>query len=180
MSSSQSSSQSGQRGSINPPSTEPTTNTTNTKSTGVYDYAFYQHLVDYAVYPNAYEYPDGHVPAKPDNWKDFNHILAQPRPSVSPSKFTDEEHERFARADAHAAKEKQVSELVIPIIEGKIGDARCRSGGIPFTNLEHLTDGMLKPGNPDIYHGARPEQLARKVCNKLSVSAKVVVGGLAM
>ncbi|XTI91413.1 hypothetical protein V2W45_1471190 [Cenococcum geophilum] len=37
----------------------------------------------------------------------------------------------FKRVDVYTAKEKQVLELVIPIIEGKIKDARCRSGGIP-------------------------------------------------
>jgi hypothetical protein len=60
-----------------------------------------------------------------------------------------------------------VSESVIPIIEGKTRDAKCRSGGIPLTNLDPLTDGTLKPGNPDIYYGARPEQLSRKVRDEL-------------
>ncbi|KAL8735398.1 MAG: hypothetical protein Q9166_000943 [cf. Caloplaca sp. 2 TL-2023] len=98
------------------------------------------------------------------NWTDLNQILAQPRSSLSPSRFTDE---RFVQADVDAPKEKQVSESVIPIIEGKIGDAKCRSGGIPFTNPDPLTDGTLKPGNPDIYYGARPEQLSRKVRDNL-------------
>jgi len=48
---------------------------------------------------------------------------------------------------------------VISVIEGKIRDAKCISGGIPFTNLNHLMDGTLVPGNPDRYYGARPEQL---------------------
>ncbi|KAL5398114.1 hypothetical protein PMIN03_012808 [Paraphaeosphaeria minitans] len=94
-------------------------------------------------------------------------MLAQPRPSLSPSHFDDREFKEFRRADAHAAKEKQVSESVIPNIEGKIRNAKCRSGGIPFTNLDPLTDGTLKPGNPDVYYGARPEQLSRKVRDEL-------------
>lgn len=94
--------------------------------------------------------------------------MAQPRRSLSPLAFTEEAHEKFIRADAHAFKEKQISESVIPIIEGKIEDSRCTSGGIPFTNLDHLTDGTLVPGNPDRYYGARPEQLNRQVRNKLS------------
>jgi len=57
---------------------------------------------------------------------------------------------------------------VIPVIEGKIRDAKCISGGIPFTNLNHLTDGTLVPGNPDRYYGARPEQLDRRVRTELS------------
>lgn len=58
-------------------------------------------------------------------------------------------------------------ELVIPIIEGET-NPESRSGGIPFTNLDPLTDVMLKPGNPDVYYGARPEQLNRHVRNELS------------
>ena len=57
---------------------------------------------------------------------------------------------------------------MIPIIAGDVTDARCVSGGIPFTNLEHLTDGTLVPGNPDVYYGARPEQLERCVRDELS------------
>lgn len=81
--------------------------------------------------------------------------MAHPRPLLS--EFTDEEYEIFVQADANALKEKQVSESVVPIIEGKIADGNFRSGGIPFTNLDLLTDGTLKPGKPDIYHGAYAE-----------------------
>ncbi|KAF2272254.1 uncharacterized protein EI97DRAFT_386272 [Westerdykella ornata] len=168
MSSRRSSSRSQQRSSATTSSTKPTTNMSKTKSTGVYDRDFHQHLVDNAIYPDAYEYSNGSVPAKPNNWEDLKQRLAQPRPSLSPSQFSDGEFEKFKRADAHATKEKQVSELVVPIIESKIGDPKCRSGGIPFTNLDPLTDGTLKPGNPDIYYGTRPEQLSRQIRDKLS------------
>ena len=155
------------RGSQNTSSTRPTTNTTGTKSTGVYDRDFQQHLIDNGIYPDAYEYPDGSVSAEPNNLEDLTRMLAQPRPSLSPSRFADREFKEFRRADAHAVKEKQIPELVIPAIEGTIGDAKCRSGGIPFTNLEPLTDGTLKPGSPDVYYGARPEQLSRKARDEL-------------
>jgi hypothetical protein len=108
------------------------------------------------------------VSAEPNNLEDLTRMLVQPRTSLSPSHFGDPEFKEFRRANAHAAKEKQVSESVIPIIEGKIRDAKCRSGGIPFANLDPLTDTTLKPGNPDIYYGARPEQLSRKVRDELS------------
>jgi hypothetical protein len=44
----------------------------------------------------------------------------------------------------------------------------CVSGRIPLTNLDHLTDGTLVPGNPNIYYGTRPEQLDRLVRDELS------------
>ncbi|KAF1963800.1 hypothetical protein CC80DRAFT_398240, partial [Byssothecium circinans] len=64
------------------------------------------------------------------------------------------EFREFKRADAHTTKEKQVSKLVIPIIKDKIRDAKCYLGGIPFINLNLLTDGILKLGNLDIYYSA--------------------------
>lgn len=81
--------------------------------------------------------------------------------------FTNKEFKGLRRAAARARKEKRVPELVIPIIEGESRNERCRSG-VPFTNLDPLTDGTLKPGNPDAYYGARPEQLHRKVRDELS------------
>jgi hypothetical protein len=57
---------------------------------------------------------------------------------------------------------------VISIIEGEIRDAKCVLEGILFTNLDHLTNGILVPGNPDLYYGARPEQLDRRVRDELS------------
>lgn len=145
-----------------------TTNTTTTRGIGPYNRNFQQNLIDGGAYPHTYWYPDGQVPAKPDNWENINQRLSQPRPSLSPSKFSEKAFERFVKADADAAKEKQVTTSVIPSIEGDIRDAKCVSGEIPFTNLDPLTDGTLVPGNPDIYYGARPEQLNRRVRDKLS------------
>ena len=120
------------------------------------------------MYPHAYKYPAGQVPATPENWEEINERLRQPCLSLSRSRFTEEDYAKFVQADADAVKEKQVSTSVIPIIEGGVGDAKCVSGGIPFTNFDHLTDGTLAPGNPDIYYGARPEQLDRQIRGELN------------
>lgn len=147
--------------------TKPTTETNTNKSISPYDRSFQQILIDNRVYPPAYEYPDGRVAPKPGNWEDIKQRLARPRPSLSPSKFADEQHEKFIRADASAAKENQVKKKVIPIIEGEIKDPRTSSGEIPFTNLAPLMDENLVPGNPDFYHGARTEQLERRIRDEL-------------
>jgi hypothetical protein len=90
-------------------------------------------------------------------------ILKQRRRSLSPSLFTEDKFEAFQDADAHASKESQIVADVIPTIEGNVYDRRCVGRQIPFTGLDQLTDGTLVPGNPDLYYGARPEQLHRKV-----------------
>jgi hypothetical protein len=96
----------------------------------------------------------------------LNQRMTQTRRSLSPSRVSDQ-FKQLRRGNAHAAKEKQVSELVIPIIEGKIPDVRCRAGGVPFNNFDPLTDVTLKHANPDIYYGALPEELSRKVRDEL-------------
>ena len=152
-------------------STRPTTNTSATErttATGPYDPNFEQTLIDGSVYPYAYEYPDGRVPAKPSNWEEVNRRLARSRRSLSPSAFPEEKYEEFVRADAHITKENTVWKKVIPTIEGEIRDDKCVQGDVYFTNLDPLTKDKLKVAKPDLYYGARPEQLDRKVREELS------------
>jgi len=148
--------------------TTATASTTTTKTTGPYDRAFQQNLIDHGIYPHAYEYPDGRSSVKPDNLEEITQTLAQPRPSLSPSKVSDKEFSTFTKAGAHAFKEEQVRNSVIPIIEGQTRVGRCVAGGVRLTNLDHLTDGTISSGNPDLFYGARPEQLDRRIRKELN------------
>ncbi|KAF3484297.1 uncharacterized protein GIQ15_03621 [Arthroderma uncinatum] len=152
-----------------PPASDNSNNkSTKTTSTTAYNRNFEQKLIDYGVYPKGYEYPDGRVPAKPKNWDEINERLAQPRPSLSPSKFSEREFEKFERADTNASKEKPVATSVMPTIDGDIGDPKCVGGDYPFGNLAPLTDGTLAKAKPDHFFGARPEQLDPEIRDKLS------------
>ncbi|KAI0506291.1 hypothetical protein F5B22DRAFT_660367 [Xylaria bambusicola] len=141
----------------------PTVPPTSTKKTSPYDRAFQQLLIDHGIYPDNYEYPSGQVLPPPENLEEIMQTIVKPQPSLSPSRFTREDFEQFKRANARARKEWQVISDVIPIIEGKVMDSSYVSGQVPFTNLEDPTGGLLVPGNPDRYYGARPEQLDREV-----------------
>jgi hypothetical protein len=141
---------------------------TKTTSATVYDRNFQQHLIDHNVYPDKYEYPDGRIPAMPKNWEEINERLALPRASLSPSKFNHDDFRKFKRADKYASKDNPVTRSVIPIIEGDIGDPQCVGADYPFGNLVHLTDGSLACAKPNLFYGARPERLDRKIRNELS------------
>ena len=143
---------------------QPTATTSMSKP---YNREFEQKLIDNGIYPEGYEYPDGRVPTAPNNWEEINQRLIKPRRSLSPSQFSDEAFRNFKRADAHAAKEYQVADSLIPIIEGEIRDRRCVSGGIPLENLDHLTDGPLPPCNPDLFYGAHPNTVEPEIRNCL-------------
>ncbi|KAI1148846.1 hypothetical protein F4825DRAFT_432629 [Nemania diffusa] len=145
----------------------PTTSSSKTKNTGPYDRAFEQNLIDHGVYPDGYRYPGGKALPKPDNLHEIRRELARPRACFSPTSFTDEDFESFRNIAINARKEGGVSEHVMPILEGRVEDAGCVNGKIPFGNLDHLTDKTLVAGNPDRYYGARPEQLARQVRTQL-------------
>lgn len=171
MSSSQCSSRGRKRGLASDLDTRPSTNATSTKTTessGLYSHNFQQKLIDNNIYPNRYKYPDGRAPPKPDNLKEIDEILIQSRPSLSPSRFSNENFEDFQEADAHVSKENKATRTVIPIIEGKILDDKCIEGEILFTKLAPLTNDTLTAAKPDLYYGARPEQLDRRVRDKLS------------
>ncbi|KAK2593518.1 hypothetical protein QQS21_008784 [Conoideocrella luteorostrata] len=92
---------------------------------------------------------------------------SQSRASLSPSRFTNDDFRRFKRANTHATKEGRIVLKVIPFIEGDIVDSKCTASDIAFTNLDPLTDGTLVAAKPDIYYGARPEQLDRSVRREL-------------
>lgn len=113
------------------------THSTATKGNALFDSHFEQALINQGIYPVAYQYPDGRVSAKPDNWDEITRTLDQSRTSLSPSKFLEEEFRKFTHADAC---QKEVNRSVIPILEGEIADSRCVMGGSKLTNLDQLTD----------------------------------------
>lgn len=104
----------------------------------------------------------------PENLVDIQHTLSRRRSSLSERRFSNEDFAKFKEANANGFKEKAVTESVFPFIQGTLKDPRCVLGGIPYENLNQLTDTPLAPGNPDRYYGARPEQLDRDVRRKLS------------
>ena len=114
-----------------------------------------------------YEDDDGANLKEPGNLPQILARAQLPRRSLSPSVFTLSDFKEFRRQNAAARKEKQVSESVMPIIEGKIKQPKCRSGGIMFGNLRPLTDGNITPGNPDIFYGSRPEKFQAHVLEDL-------------
>jgi hypothetical protein len=145
----------------------PATRSTTTKSS-LYDRNFQQLLTDNGIYYSGYRYPDNSEPPKPGNWDQLDQMLARRRPSLSPSRFGDADFDDFKRASYDSREEQQVLELVLPYIEGRVEDRRCRLGAVPFDNLEDLTDRPLMQNKPDVYYGARPEQLDRGVRDALS------------
>uniref|UniRef100_A0A093V8N1 Uncharacterized protein n=1 Tax=Talaromyces marneffei PM1 TaxID=1077442 RepID=A0A093V8N1_TALMA len=102
---------------------------------------------------------------EPNNMEEVRKILARPRDSqITRSNFL-----KFKRVEARASKEKGVTSLVIPILDGEMDDdPKCVGGDYPFSNLAPLTDGTLPAAKPDHHFGARPEDLNRQIRDELN------------
>ena len=132
-----------------------------------YSRNFEQELIDNGIYLDEYKYLNGRVPPEPNNMEEINQRLTQRRLSLSPSNFSNENFKKFRRANAHASMKSRVSKTVIPVIEGEIKDYKCVDEEVSFTNLEPLTNKIFIAAEPDLFYGARPEQLDQRVRDEL-------------
>ncbi|KAF2430742.1 hypothetical protein EJ08DRAFT_733991 [Tothia fuscella] len=121
------------------------------------DAAFELELIDNGIYP----YNRG---PKPHNWEEIQERLAQPRSSLSPSKFSDGAFETFQLKNDEATTEAEVMSEVFPLITGK---TNIFSGyNQVFNNLKPLGDHISNP-QPDYFNGARTSEVRSKVRNDL-------------
>lgn len=120
------------------------------KKTSAYDGAFEQHLIDHGIFFN-------NRAQKPDNWKEINHRMAQPRPSLSPSCFSDAAFETFVQTNEDALTEATVMSKAFPVITGSANIPSAEN--LPFGNLKDLTDGSLVKARPDFYDGSHPAEI---------------------
>ncbi len=129
-----------------------------TRKSSAYNRGFEQHLNDHGIYKN-------NRAQKPSNWAEINKRLAQPRPSLSPSQFTEAAFEAFQQTNEDALTENKVMSKVFPIIAGT-ADIPSQEN-LPFGNLKDLTDGSITKAQPDFYDGSRPADLDKRIREEL-------------
>jgi hypothetical protein len=136
-------------------STKATDVSSTTKLSSAYGKDFEQHLNDNNIYLHGRK-------SKPKNKTD----LHQSRPSLSPSKFSDGDFERFQDDHEHLGSEGDVMRKIIPVIAGNASIPN--SGEVLFSNLESITDGATVDVKPDFYDGARFGDIHATVRNDLN------------
>ena len=134
-----------------------------TRKSSAYDAGFEQHLVDHGIYPDEYDHGDGSV--CPDNWEEINERLAQPRSSLSPSRFPREAFVNFKKTNIQALTENTAMSKAFPIIAGT-ADIPSQEN-LYFGNLRDLTDGSITKAKPDFYDGSRPADLHKDIREEL-------------
>ena len=101
------------------------------------------------------------------NDREWNEVLIQPRPSLSPSRMSDGHHRRFVTAVYRARNEDEVMAHVLPTI---VGEPRYPSGqNVRFGNLDPLADGLVVP-QPDYYEGEDIGPGSRQLRDQLNKS----------
>ena len=137
-----------------------------TGRTSAYNPGFEQNLINHGVYPSGYEYMDDRDVVMPENWGHIQHRLLQPRPSLSPSRFSEGAFRGYKRQVNRTIDEAGVMANAFPTLQGanELPSAMQRT----FQNLAPLTNGIIVDAQPDYYIGARPEQLDASIRNELS------------
>ena len=130
----------------------------STRRTSAYDPAFEQHLHDHGIYKN-------NRAQKPSNLAEINERLAQPRPSLSSSQFTEAAFEAFRQTNEDALSENTVMSKAFPLITGTANIPSQEN--LRFTNLKDLTDGSITQAQPDFYDGVRPGELNKQIREEL-------------
>lgn len=145
-------------------STDPTTvtksgTTKSRKSISAYNRGFEQHLTDHGIHTT--------WKSKRPELEEVKTALVVPRPSLSPSRFSDGAFEMFQETNAQAKDEDDVLADVIPTIAGTREANYPSARNTVFGHLDPLTDGTIVLPKPDIYYGAVPEQLDSTIRNEL-------------
>lgn len=101
------------------------------------------------------------------NHHDWNEVLIQPRPSLSPSRMSDGHYDRFVKAIEGAETEAEVMSNVFPKI---VGNPRYPSRqNVPLGNLDPIAEGIVVP-QPDYYEGDIPRRGNRQLRRQLESS----------
>ena len=135
----------------------------STRKSSAYDPAFKQHLNDHGIYK-------GNRAQKPSNWAEISERLAQPRPSLSPSQFSEAAFETFQQTNENALTKNTIMSKTFLIITGT---AKIPSQeNLYFGNLKDLTDDSITKAKPDFYDGAHSVKLSREIWEQLSKCIK--------
>ncbi|RFU24503.1 hypothetical protein B7463_g11836, partial [Scytalidium lignicola] len=155
-------------------STAPMTTPPKTGRSSAYDDNFEQHLIDYHIYPEGYDYPNSRKTPEPTVLRELHEILAQPRPSLSPSCFTTLDFQDFKQKNARAISERKVMSTVLPKIYGNTDIPN--EGDLVFTRLDPIANNTTVDVKPDFYDGAHFEDVDQK-CPTFFLETKAPSGG---
>jgi hypothetical protein len=144
-----------------------------TKKSRPKDANYQQKLIDGGIYHYGYTFPDGRRPPLPPNWEEINKRLAQRRPSLSPSRFSEGKYQEFIRADEQAFDEDAVKDSVLPVMLRAMATSDEAQKNIWFTNIDPIVP-SISQAKPDYYYGTRPEQIHSDIRNNEQLNKHII------
>ncbi|KAJ4289318.1 hypothetical protein N0V88_007069 [Collariella sp. IMI 366227] len=126
-------------------------------------------MIDNHIYPLRHRFADGHRAPAPANMDATRQALIQPRPSLSPSRFTDSDFERFVDKNHCPPSETVMLRDVLPIITGHSDIPNA--GDVLFTDIATITNNATTKPKPDFFDGARAVALGKAVKNEVGTFA---------
>ena len=119
-------------------------------------------MIDNSVYPDGYSPAEGTRAPKPNNIKEMREMLSQPRPSLSPSVFSEDAFEEFQDSNRRAKSELAATANVIPYITGSKDRQFETARDVKFNNLTKF-DPNITTLQPDGYYRAKPSQVGLRI-----------------
>lgn len=115
---------------------------------------FEQHLVDHSLYPD-------NKKSSALNEQYIRDKLRRPRPSLSLSRFSDEDFDAFQHLNATITNKDDVMIDIVPVMCGtnKILSKR----NLLFTELKPITDDIASQPKPDSFDGARVDEIDMRI-----------------
>ncbi|KAK2589819.1 hypothetical protein QQS21_012499 [Conoideocrella luteorostrata] len=126
-------------------STHATSVSSKNRRSSAYDADFEQDLNDHGIFANNRR-------SKSSNMQEIRQELTKPRPSLSPSQFSDGAFEDFQQRNEDIISEDRVMSDILPIIHGSARIPNERN--LLFTNLDSITERATVDLKPDFYDGA--------------------------
>lgn len=142
-------------------SSQNNTSTSRSETSGPYDAAFRQHLINHKVWPLGYYLETGRRPPAPDKMQAIIAFLNGGRSSLEPETFTEDHFSAFLKAHDLATSEEPRCRT-LESVEGpelSLSSAHVKRGPVQFNRLRPLLPDNLVPGFPDRVYGSRPENL---------------------
>ncbi len=134
-------------------STVPTNVALKIRKLPAYDKNFEQHLTDNHIYMDEPE-------LEPGDLEEIRQRILRPRPSLSPSRFSNNAFKRFRQKNNRVINEGDVMRDVVPIMCGE-SDILSKQD-LLFTELAPIANTIVD-AKPDLYDGARSRDVEKKV-----------------
>lgn len=138
--------------------------TTSSRRTGPYDANYEIKLTQVGVFQTEETDEKGDC-VVPENYEEIIARLDKPRPSLTPSRFTETDFRNFRQQAERSSTESSTLRQVISKIEGQSSQFRSLND-LPFNNLE-LFDPTITTTKPDHYDGAQPHTIDYRVRNDI-------------